>query len=120
MDVVLDLVGATMARLNLEVLATGGRWLLLGLLGGAKTEINLATLLQKRITMRGSVLRPRPLRDKIDLARRFAREGLPLLDSGALRPVIDSVFALDRIVDAHVRMESDAHFGKIVLRMVEP
>jgi putative PIG3 family NAD(P)H quinone oxidoreductase len=119
-DVVLDLVGATVARLNLEVLATGGRWLLLGLLGGAMAEIDLATLLQKRITIRGSVLRPRPLREKIDLARRFARKGLPLLGSGTIRPVVDSVFPLDRVVDAHRRMESDEHFGKIVLRMVEP
>jgi putative PIG3 family NAD(P)H quinone oxidoreductase len=116
-DVVLDLVGASMARVNLEVLATGGRWLLQGLLGGTSAEIDLATLLRKRITIRGSVLRPRPLREKIALVRRFAREGLPLLVSGALLPTVDSVFPMDRVTDAHVKMESNSHFGKIVLRM---
>lgn len=115
-DVIVDVIGAKYAAENLKAVATQGRIITLGLLGGMNAEINLGMVLRKRLTWRGSVLRARPLEEKAILAQRFARELSPLFTAGTLRPIIDEVMPMDRIVDAHRRMEANETFGKLVLR----
>ena len=86
-----------------------------GTSGGGKVEFNLAALMPKRASLTGTVLRARPLEEKIALAQKFAAEMLPLFDSGRLKPVIDSRFSLDQIADAHRLMEANANVGKILI-----
>ena len=114
-DVILDTIGAAYAAENTKALAPRGRWVMIGLLGGATSEIPLGQLLGKRATLIGSVLRSRPLEEKALLARRFSREILPLFATGRLRPIVDAILPIEQVAEAHRRMESDATFGKIVL-----
>jgi NADPH:quinone reductase-like Zn-dependent oxidoreductase len=113
---VLDLVGGNYLDGNMRVLALRGRIVVVGLTGGATAQFNMGTLLRKRLTMVGTMLRARPLEEKISLARDFAEHGVPLFENGKLRPVVDRVFPFSEIRAAHERMESNATFGKIVLR----
>ena len=115
-NAIVDLVGGNYLDGNLRVLALKGRIVLVGLTAGAVTQFHMGTLLRKRLTIVGTVLRARQLEEKISLARDFAERGVPLFESGALKPVVDSVFSFDQIRDAHKLMESNATFGKIVLR----
>jgi NADPH:quinone reductase len=115
-DAILDLVGGAMFGPNLRLLAERGRLLVAGLVGGARAEIDLGTLLRKRARIAGTVLRSRSLAEKITLAEEFSAAVLPLLEEGQLRPVIDSVFSFGRIAEAHTRLESNETFGKVVLR----
>ena len=87
-------------------------------MGGGQTPVNLGLLLVKRVHWIGTALRTRPLEQKIALSQRFRREVIPLFESGALRPVIDSRFALDDIVEAHRRMDANANVGKISDRRI--
>ncbi len=114
-DVVLDVIGGEEAQRNISVVATDGTIVQVGLMGGGQAEINLGLILVKRITWIGTTLRARPLERKLALCQRFASEIVPLFESGALRPVIDSRFAFDGIADAHRHMESDANVGKILI-----
>ncbi len=114
-DVVLDTIGAKYLEENLQVLARQGRIVTLGLLGGAKGEINLGALLAKRATWMGSVLRARPLEEKAGLAQIFRREMVPLFERGALVPVVDAVLPMEEVAEAHRRMDHNETFGKIVL-----
>ena len=116
-DLVLDMVGAGVVDLNQEVLREQGRIVLIGLLGGARAEFDLTRFIGKRLTLTGSVLRPRPLEQKLELVRRFAPRVLPLFDSGSVRPVIDRSYSWTDVAEAHARMERNANFGKIVLRI---
>lgn len=116
-DVVLELVGGRALERDLAVLAGGGRIVLVGLLGGRRAELDLSRLLASRATLVGTVLRSRPLEEKIALTRRFGRVALPAFSSGRLRPVVDRVLPLERAAEAHRLMETDAHLGKIVLRV---
>jgi NADPH2:quinone reductase len=84
-------------------------------MGGGKAPVNMGLLLMKRISWIGTTLRARPLERKLELCQRFVSEIVPLFESGALRPVIDSRFAFDDIVDAHRYMESNANVGKILI-----
>jgi NADPH:quinone reductase-like Zn-dependent oxidoreductase len=86
------------------------------LTAGRSAELDLGMILNKRAQIVGTVLRPRPLEEKISLAREFSDRMLPLFESGQLRPVIDRVFSFKEIREAHRLMESDSNFGKIVLR----
>jgi NADPH:quinone reductase len=86
-----------------------------GLLAGARTEIDLGSVLRKRVTIVGTVLRSRPLEEKIQAMQAFARHLVPLFESGALRPVIDRTFPLSRAAEAHAHMATNDGFGKIVL-----
>lgn len=116
-DVALDFVGAGSWALNLEVLATLGRLVLVGTLGGSRVEADLSVLLRKRLTVVGTVLRSRSPNEKETLCRDFASRGLPLLADGRLRPVIDRVLPLEEAAAAHTAMEAGENFGKIVLRV---
>ena len=112
---VLDLVGGKLLEASLRVLALKGRAIVVGTTGGSKAEIDLGLLLRRRIQLLGTVLRTRPLEEKIALAREFSGSVLPLLSSGRIRPVVDEVFSFKDIRKAHERMESNDTFGKIVL-----
>ncbi|MBM3946629.1 MAG: NAD(P)H-quinone oxidoreductase, partial [SAR202 cluster bacterium] len=114
-DVILDVVGAPYWEGNLASLAVLGRMVMVGTMGGAKVETNLGTLMGKRLRVFGTVLRARPAEEKMALTQQFARQVLPLLVSGKIKPVVDSVFPLEKAFEAHAYMEANKNFGKIVL-----
>lgn len=114
-DLVLDLVGAAYLTTNVRSLRPGGTMVCVGLLGGASAELPLGLLLSRRVRLVGTVLRSRPLEEKIELAQRFAREIAPLFRPGGLAPVIDQVLPAEQAAEAHAQMESNQTFGKLVL-----
>ncbi|HEY6212690.1 MAG TPA: NAD(P)H-quinone oxidoreductase [Vicinamibacterales bacterium] len=114
-DVVLDMVGGDYFARNVDVLATEGRLVEIATLSGAKAEINIQTMMQRRLTITGSTLRARPVAEKGAIAAAVRREVWPLLESGAVKPVVFKTFPLRQAADAHRLMESSAHIGKIVL-----
>jgi len=114
-DVVLDMVGGDYFARNVDVLAVEGRLVEIATLSGAKSEINIQTVMQRRLTITGSTLRARPVADKGAIAAAVRREVWPLLESGAVRPIVFRTFPLRQAADAHRLMESSAHIGKIVL-----
>ncbi len=114
-DVILDLVGGNYFSANLEALSSRGRLVCVGTMAGAKSEIDLGLLLRKRVTIIGTMLRGRSIEEKAEATRLFASSVLPLVSRGAIRPVIDQVYPVDEIREAHERMESNLSFGKIVL-----
>lgn len=116
-DVVLDLNGGPYFAASLEAMALRGRIILIGGVAGGKTEVDLYQILGKRLHVIGTVLRARSLEEKIAITNAFAREVVPLLAQGTIQPVIDSIFPLDQIQDAHRRLESNETFGKVVLTM---
>lgn len=116
-DVALDLVGGPYLRPTLDALAPGGRVMLIGTVAGAEATIPLGTVLRKRLTIRGTVLRSRTLEERMRDARAFATRVVPLLANGTVQPVIDRVFPLEEIAEAHRVVESNATVGKVVLRM---
>jgi NADPH:quinone reductase len=115
-DVILELVGAGNLAENLQSLATGGRIAVIGVGGsGAKAEINLGTLMQKRARIHGSTLRARPLEEKAVVARRLEKEVLPLFEAGALTVPVAATFPLDDVEAAYERFAAGGKLGKIVL-----
>jgi NADPH:quinone reductase len=116
-DVVLELVGGAYVAEDLACLAPRGRIVVVGTMAGANAELNLGVLMQKRAEVRGTVLRARPLEEKILAARALERHLVPLFETGALRPVVDVVLPLEKAAEAHARMQSNESFGKIVLEV---
>jgi NADPH:quinone reductase len=114
-DVVLDVIGGDYVDRNIDALRVGGRIVQVGVMGGGAGTVNIGKLLPKRAAIVGTVLRARPLEEKIAISQRFAAEMLPLFDRGLLRPVIDSRFPFDRIAEAHERMEANLNVGKILV-----
>ena len=114
-DVVLDMVGGAYLPRNIEILALEGRLVQIALLGGASASFNMAPLLFKRLTITASTLRARSIAEKGVLAAAVKAHVWPLIESGAVRPVIHSTFPLRSAADAHRLLESSAHIGKIVL-----
>jgi putative PIG3 family NAD(P)H quinone oxidoreductase len=119
-DTVLDVVGGDYLRRNLEALAVGGRIVQVGTMGDGTATFPLGLMQPKRATLVGTVLRARPLEEKIAVTQRFGRELLPLFDQGILRPVIDRRYPLEAVADAHRHMEANANVGKIVLDVAPP
>lgn len=115
-SVILDGVGAAYLEQNLRCLASRGRLVIIGLLGGVSGTVPLRMLLDRRAQIIGTVLRSRPLEEKAALARRVAAHVVPLLADGTIEPVIDAVLPMEEVGAAHERMESNQSFGKIVLR----
>jgi NADPH:quinone reductase len=113
---ILDLVGAPYLDANLRLLALRGRMVVVGLTAGAQAQLNMGVLLRKRATIVGTVLRARPIEEKIALAREFSERIVPLFDAGRLKPITDRVFPFKEIRAAHELMESNDTFGKVVLR----
>ena len=117
-NVVLDLVGAAYLNANLQSLATKGRLIFVGTTSGSKAEIDYSIVMHKRLRMMGTSLRIRSLEEKATATRLFAEQVVPLLASGAARPVIDRIFPMAEVRAAHERIESNESFGKVVL-MIE-
>lgn len=118
-DVVLDFIGASYWPKHAACLAVGGRCVVIGVLGGASADVNLAQVLRRRLQILGLVMRSRPIEDKIAITQAFIRESLPLLADGRLKPIVDRVYKLAEAADAHTYMEQNQNFGKIVLRIAE-
>jgi len=114
-DVVLDNMGASYLGRNVEVLATGGRLVVIGLQGGAAGELDLGALLAKRASVHATSLRARPAAQKAAVVAQVRAEVWPAVEAGAVRPVVDRVLPLSDAAEAHRVMESSVHVGKIVL-----
>jgi putative PIG3 family NAD(P)H quinone oxidoreductase len=114
-DVILDLVGAPYVEGNLAALATGGRWIVVGVTGGASAPFDLRALMSRRASVTGTVLRARPLEEKIQLAREFETRVVPLFEKLALRAVIDATFPPEQAADAHRVLEENRSFGKVLI-----
>ena len=116
-DVILDHIGGKYLEPNLACLAPYGRLVIIGLLGGARAELNIGRLMVKRQRIIGSVLRARPTAEKAALTAAFREEVLPLFEAGRLKPVIHTVLPLDEVRRAHEMMAANANTGKIVLQV---
>jgi putative PIG3 family NAD(P)H quinone oxidoreductase len=116
-DLIADPVGAAYWERNLRCLREGGRLVVYGLLGGGTVSADLWTLMSRRVSITGLVMRSRAPEEKAEIVRRFRMRWLPLLAAGVIRPVIDSVFPWDAVADAHRRMEANENVGKIVLEV---
>lgn len=114
-DVVLDLVGGSYVAESLEAMAERGRFILVGLLAGARADLDLGLVLRRRLHLFGTVMRARPLEEKIAAAHCLARNLAPLFASGTLKPVIDRIFPLEKAAEAHAHMATNDGFGKLVL-----
>ncbi len=116
-DVILDHIGAKYLQDNMKSLALAGTLMLIGVMGGIKSELNLATMMVKRQRIIGSVLRSRPVAEKASIIAKFEAAVMPLIASGAVTPLVDVTFPLAEAAAAHTMMEQGGHFGKIVLTM---
>jgi putative PIG3 family NAD(P)H quinone oxidoreductase len=116
-NAVLDMVGGDYLPRNLSCLAEDGRHVSIAVLGGAKVELFIPQIMTRRLTLTGSTLRPRSPAFKAALCAEIRETVWPLFAEGVLRPAMDSIYPLDQAAEAHRRMESRAHFGKIVLKL---
>ena len=116
-DLILDMVGGSYMQRNIKALADDGRLVQIAFLQGPKAHLNMLEVLTRRLTITGSTLRPQSDLAKARIAVQLRDKVWPLLDAGVIAPVIDSEFALADAASAHARMESNAHIGKIVLKI---
>jgi putative PIG3 family NAD(P)H quinone oxidoreductase len=114
-DVVLDMVGGDYFARNLEVLALEGRLVEIATLHGVKAEVNIQAIMARRLTITGSLLRPRPVADKAAIASELRQHVWPLLEAGAVKPIVHTTFPLREAAAAHRMMESSVHIGKLLL-----
>lgn len=114
-DVVLDVIGGDYVNKNIAAVRVGGRIVQVGTMGAGRSDVNIGMMLPKRASLIGTVLRARPLAEKIAITQRFAAEVLPLFEAGLVKPVIDSRYPLSAIADAHAYMETNANVGKILI-----
>jgi putative PIG3 family NAD(P)H quinone oxidoreductase len=114
-DVILDMVAGDYVQRNLAILKDHGRLVLIAFLRGSRMELDLMRVMLKRLTLTGSTLRSRPIAEKARLARAVEATVWPWIEAGLVRPVIDAVYPLAEAEDAHARMASGAHAGKILL-----
>ena len=115
-NVILDMVGGPYFPKNIRLLADEGRLVQIALMQGSKAEVDFRSLLLKRVTLTGSTLRPRSVEEKTKIAQALQKNVWPLLESGAIRPIIHQTFPLKQASEAHLLMESSAHIGKILLK----
>jgi NADPH2:quinone reductase len=114
-NVILDMVGGDYIERNYDAAAVEGRVVQIAFLGGPKANVNFAKLTVKRLHHTGSTLRPRSNADKAAMVAAIEAKAMPLLRDGRIKPLIDSTFPLEKAADAHRRMETSEHIGKIVL-----
>jgi NADPH:quinone reductase len=114
---IVDLVGGDYLGKNIKCISPLGRIVVVGLVAGSASTLDMRLLLNKRLTLVGTVLRARSLAEKIEVARLFEREALPWIAAGAVRPVIDRVFAMSEVGAAHLVAERNENVGKIVLAL---
>ena len=115
-DVILDMVGGPYFPKNVKILAVQGRLLQIALMQGFKAELDFRPLLMKSVTLTGSTLRPRTVKEKSEIAQALRKKVWPLMDLGTIRPIIHQTFPLEKAADAHQLMESSNHIGKILLK----
>lgn len=116
-NLILDMVGGEYLPRNVRSLAMEGRLVQIAFLQGPKVALNFAQVMMRRLTITGSTLRPQSIAAKAEIAQQLRAQVWPLLDAGRVAPVMDSSFAFDAAADAHARMESSGHIGKIVLEV---
>jgi len=114
-DVVLDNMGAKYLARNIDVLATGGRLVVIGLQGGTKAEVDLGRMLSKRLALFATTLRSRPLAEKAAICAAVVAEAWPLVESHAIEPVVDRVLPMRDAAEAHRAVEASSHVGKVLL-----
>ncbi len=114
-DVILDMVGGDYIAKNIKALRPEGRLVFIAFLGGSRCEFDFLPMMLKRLSIMGSTLRPRSIEEKSVIAEDLLREVWPLLDAGTIGPVIDSTYPLAQASEAHARMETSKHIGKIML-----
>jgi putative PIG3 family NAD(P)H quinone oxidoreductase len=112
---ILDLVGGDYLHGTLRALRELGRIIVVGLVAGARAELDMRLLLQRRATIVGTVLRARSLIEKIDAARAFERDVVPLIEAGIVKPIVDEVLPLEDAARAHEIVEANGNYGKVVL-----
>lgn len=116
-DVILDMVGASYLQRNVNLLGTGGRIVFIATLGGPRGELDIRKLMAKRATLKGSTLRARPLAEKLRIKQELMDRFWPHFESGRIKPVIDSVYPIQEVEQAHARMAENRNIGKIVLKV---
>lgn len=116
-DVALDSIGAPYLAQHLACLRVGGRLVLIGLMGGARADVNLGLVVAKRLSIIGSTLRARPIAEKAEIVRGFRARFGAALEAGKLRAIVDRVLPLADAQSAHDRVEASTHFGKVILRV---
>jgi NADPH:quinone reductase-like Zn-dependent oxidoreductase len=116
-DVILDHLGGSYLAQNVRALAVGGRLAVIGVMGGRKGELDVGRLLVGRLSILGSVLRPRPVEEKTAIVHAFERDVMPYFAAGRIAPLIHRVYPLEQAAEAHRAMEAGEHFGKLVLRV---
>jgi NADPH2:quinone reductase len=116
-ELILDMVGGDYIGRNYEAAAVEGRVVQIAFQGSPKATVDFRRLMLKRLHHTGSTLRARSVPDKAAIAAAIAQKVLPLVDAGKIRPVIDSTFPLEKAADAHARLETSGHIGKIVLTL---
>ena len=116
-NVILDMVGGDYVPRELKCLAEEGRLVFIAYLRGPKTELNIDTVMRRRLTLTGSTLRPRPVEFKGAIARSLREKIWPLIEAGRIKPEIYKTFPLEQAAEAHRLMESSQHIGKIVLTL---
>ena len=118
-NVVLDVIGGDYVERNVTSLAVKGKIIQVGVMAGKPEPFNVGALLGKRASITGTVLRARPLEEKIAITQQFAAEILPLFGSGRVKPVVDSTYGFADIARAHEYMASNGNVGKIVIRIAD-
>jgi NADPH2:quinone reductase len=116
-DLVLDMVAGPYMQKNMNVLGRDGRYVIIAFLQGSRAELDMRQVLGKRLTITGSTLRPQTTAEKAAIAADLQNHVLPLIESGTVRPIIDSTFPLADAAEAHALMESSQHMGKILLEV---
>ncbi|MGS2617326.1 NAD(P)H-quinone oxidoreductase [Micromonospora sp. LZ34] len=114
-DVILDIMGASYLARNVAALATGGRLVVIGMQGGRKGELDLGALLAKRGTVAATALRSRPVAEKAEIVRGVREHVWPLVESGAIRPIVDRRLPMSQAAEAHRLVETNDHVGKVLL-----
>ena len=116
-DVILDVIGAKYLQRNVAALATGGRLVIIGMQGGTKGELDIAALLAKRGAVHATGLRARPLAEKAAIVAQVREHVWPLIEAGAVRPIVDHTRPLEQAADAHRDLQASGHIGKVLLTL---
>ncbi len=117
-NVIIDMVAGDYVNREISCLADDGRLVIIALLGGVKGEVNFGEIMRRRLTITGSTLRPRPVAFKQEVAQHLHQRVWPLLEAGAIKPIIYQTFPLARAAEAHALMETSTHVGKIMLQVI--
>jgi NADPH2:quinone reductase len=118
MDLILDMVGGSYTNRNISIMADDARLVFIGFLGGHVATVNFTKIMMKRLLITGSTLRPQSDLNKTKIANELAEKVWPLIDKGEVKPVMDSTYRMEEVVDAHIRLETSQHIGKITLQVL--